>query len=54
MAINVKVLGRPIEETSYVRATLKGLGNTFKHMVDPHKVTTQYPEQRESISPRWR
>ena len=31
MAISVKVLDRPVEEISYVRATLKGLGHTFKH-----------------------
>jgi len=54
MTINVKVVDRPIAETSYVRATLQGLGNTFRHLIDPHKVTTQYPEERESISPRWR
>ncbi len=41
MTINVKVVDRPIEETSYIRATLSGLGNTFKHLIDPHKVTVQ-------------
>ena len=30
MAIGVKVLDRPIEQVSYVRATLKGLANTFQ------------------------
>jgi NADH-quinone oxidoreductase subunit I len=54
MAIGVKVLDRPIDETSYVRATLKGMARTFKHLVDPHKVTTQYPEEKESLSARWR
>ena len=43
MAIGVKVLDRPIEQTSYVRATLSGMGNTLRHLVRPHKVTTQYP-----------
>jgi NADH-quinone oxidoreductase subunit I len=54
MAINVKVMERPIGQVSYVRATLKGMAMTFKHLIDPHKVTTQYPEQKETISKRWR
>ena len=53
MAINVKVLARPVEDVSYVRATLKGMARTFKHLFQ-EKVTTQYPEQKESISRRWR
>ena len=54
MAINVKVLDRPIRESSYVRSALKGMGRTFKHLVDPHKVTVQYPEVKHALSPRWR
>ena len=54
MAIGVKVLDRPIESTSYVRATLSGMRLTLKHLLHPHKVTTEYPEAKESISPRWR
>ena len=54
MAINVTVVERPLPETSYLRATLKGLANTFKHLIDPDTVTTQYPEEREAISRRWR
>ena len=54
MAITVKVMDRPVGEVSYVRATLKGLALTLKHLVDPHKVTVQYPEERWDISPRWR
>ena len=54
MAISVKVLNRPVDEVSYVRATLSGLANTFRHLVDPHKVTTQYPEETEALSKRWR
>ena len=46
MAIGVKVLHRPVEEVSYLRATLSGLGHTFKHLIDPHKVTLQYPEEK--------
>jgi NADH-quinone oxidoreductase subunit I len=54
MAIGVKVVTRPIEQVSYLRATLKGMALTFKHLVNPHKVTTQYPEEKEPISRRWR
>lgn len=54
MAIGVKVVERPTGEVSYLRSTLSGLARTFKHMVDPHKVTVQYPEQQWPISPRWR
>lgn len=54
MGINVKVMDRPIREVSYVRATLSGLGLTFKHLLDPHKVTVQYPEEKWDIPPRWR
>ena len=54
MAIGVKVLDRPIPETSYIRATLKGMANTMKHMLNPEKVTIQYPEEKWSLSPRWR
>ena len=32
MAIGVKVLERPAREVSYVRATLKGMSLTFRHM----------------------
>lgn len=54
MAITVRVLERPIAETSYVKATLKGMASTFRHLIDPHRVTTEYPEEREAISRRWR
>jgi NADH-quinone oxidoreductase subunit I len=54
MSIGIKVVDRPVPEVSYVRATLKGLVKTFGHLVDPHKVTIQYPEQKYRISPRWR
>ena len=53
MAITVKVLDRPVEQVSYVRATLKGMAHTFRHLF-AQKVTTQYPEQKETISKRWR
>jgi NADH-quinone oxidoreductase subunit I len=63
MAIGVKVLERPAREVSYVRATLKGMALTFKHMFEK-KVTMQYPEEKStdtehgggrwSLSPRWR
>ena len=54
MAIGVKVLDRPIPETSYIRATLKGMATTMKHLLNPEKVTIQYPEEKWSLSPRWR
>ena len=53
MAIGVKVLERPIEDVSYIRATLKGMAMTFRHLLEP-KVTVQYPEAKWPISPRWR
>ena len=53
MPIGVKVLERPIEQTSYIRATLGGMRRTLKHLFE-EKVTTQYPEEKESISKRWR
>ena len=63
MAIGVKVLHRPEREVSYVRATLKGMALTFKHMFEK-RVTMQYPEEKStdgahgmgpwSLTPRWR
>ena len=53
MAIGVVVVERPIGDTSYVRAAIKGMANTFKHIFD-QKVTTQYPEEKETLSRRWR
>src|SRR6478736_1476077 len=50
MAIGVKVMKRPVEETSYIRATLKGMSLTFKHLFRP-KVTMQYPEERSAPEP---
>jgi len=52
MAIGVKVVERPIAQTSYVRATLSGLANTLRNLVGEHKVTMQYPEQKWDLSPR--
>ena len=57
MAIGVKVMKRPTQETSYLRATLKGMALTFSHLFRP-KVTMQYPEEKSSkdwtLSSRWR
>src|SRR5258705_12818361 len=54
MAIKVKVVERPIEDVSYIRATLKGMALTVKHLFDVNgRVTTQYPEEKAPISPRW-
>ena len=46
MAIGVKVMTVPSRSGRYVRATLKGMAHTFKHLVDPQKVTMQYPEEK--------
>jgi len=57
MAITVTTLRRPESESSYVRATLKGMALTFKHMFQK-KWTMQYPEETSApdwtISPRYR
>ena len=57
MAIGVKTVTRPAGDTSYVRATLKGLRITFKHIFQK-KWTMQYPEETSdgewTISNRWR
>ena len=58
MAITVKTVRRPdASSTSYVRATLKGMRLTFKHMFQK-TWTIQYPEQRSNdeytMSNRWR
>ena len=47
MAIGVKVMQRPAHDVSYIRATLKGMVLTFKHMFQP-RVTLQYPEQKST------
>ena len=55
MTIKVKVVERPVEDVSYIRATLKGMALTVKHLFDVNgRVTTQYPEEKSPISPRWR
>ena len=57
MAIGVKVLHRPEHEVSYVRAALKGMALTFKHMFEK-RVNMKYPEQTAAsdwhLSGRWR
>ncbi len=58
MAITVKTVRRPeAGSTSYVRATLRGMSLTFKHLFQK-KWTMQYPEQRSDaewqLSKRWR
>ncbi len=57
MAITVKQLSRPASDSSYVRATLRGMALTFKHLFEK-KWTMQYPEQKSAsdwkLSGRWR
>jgi NADH-quinone oxidoreductase subunit I len=56
MAITVKTLHRPVGETSYLRATLKGMALTFSHLFRK-KVTMQYPEEKATddwaLASRW-
>ena len=55
MAISVKLMQRPEpESTSYLRAALSGMALTFRHMINPVKVTQQYPEEQTDLHPRWR
>ena len=58
MAITVTTVRRSAGDTYYVRATLKGLSLTFKHIFQK-TWTMQYPEVKDahedwSLSPRWR
>lgn len=54
MAIGIKVMRRPERgRSSYLRASLKGMALTFRHLLD-EKVTLQYPEEKPDLSPRWR
>jgi NADH-quinone oxidoreductase subunit I len=55
MPATVKVVRRPEgRDTSYLRSAVKGMGLTFRHMIDPRKVTLQYPEEPVQLAPRWR
>jgi len=54
MAIGVIKVERPEGGASYLRATLKGMVLTFKHMVTPITVSQQYPEEKWELAPRMR
>jgi NADH-quinone oxidoreductase subunit I len=54
MAIGVKTVERPEGGASYLRATLKGMALTLKHLVKPVTVAQQYPEEKWELSPRMR
>ena len=55
MATTTKVLKRPdLGRVSYLRAALKGMFLTLRHMVSPRTVTQQYPEEQTELHPRWR
>ena len=55
MSISVKVMKRPeAGRTSYMRATLKGMSLTLRHLVRPRSVTLEYPEEQPELHPRWR
>ena len=54
MAATVKVMKRPERrKTSYLRASLKGMALTFRHILQPKK-TLQYPDEPLELAPRWR
>src|SRR5690606_18660113 len=53
MAINVKTVRRPEGKTSYLRATLRGMALTFRHLLD-EKQTLEYPDVKPELAPRWR
>ena len=57
MPIAVRTLHRPEAESSYLRATLKGMALTFRHLFQK-KWTMEYPEQKAAadwtLSGRWR
>ena len=55
MAVQVKLVRRPeAGSTSYLRAALKGMAITFKHLVKPGSVSLQYPEEQPDLHERWR
>ena len=55
MSITTRVVQRPEPgQTSYLRATLKGMALTLRHMLNPKTVTRQYPEEQTELHPRWR
>ena len=50
MAIKVKVVERPVEDVSYIRATLRGMGLTVKHLFD---VSQSVRPIDELVSRQW-
>ena len=55
MAITTRVIQRPDPgQTSYLRAALKGMAVTLRHMLSRKTVTQQYPEEQTELHPRWR
>jgi formate hydrogenlyase subunit 6/NADH:ubiquinone oxidoreductase subunit I len=50
MSGGVRVVQRPGAEASYGRAILKGMGVTLKHMLNPYKVTQQYPDEKWELA----
>ena len=54
MAIRVKVVERPLEDVSYIRATLRGMALTVKHLFDvTNRATIQYPEEKAPYPERF-
>jgi NADH-quinone oxidoreductase subunit I len=54
MAIGVKTVRRPEANTSYLRASLRGMALTFRHLVRPNKPVLEYPDEKAVLSGRWR
>lgn len=54
MAGHVKVMERPAKQGSYLSAVAGGLGVTLRHLMSPHKVSQQYPDEKWELSPRYR
>jgi NADH-quinone oxidoreductase subunit I len=54
MAITVKTIRRPTANTSYFRASLRGMALTFRHLIRPDKPVLQYPDEKPELATRWR
>jgi NADH-quinone oxidoreductase subunit I len=54
MSGEVKVMPRPKGEASYIRAAIKGMRITLKHLLKPAKKTQQYPDEKWELGPRVR
>jgi hypothetical protein len=51
MAITVKVVERPVDDVSYIRATLRGMALTVKHLFDVNGRVTNARADAIAITP---